>query len=120
MKKKMQLAVAMAFAAMQWCVTAATVEVQSVAELVDAVTRANNGETVGGEPIETIRLMKSGSPYAFTAESMMDASGGNLITVGNVSLVIEGEDDSSRKSWTEGSEPVVIDGSSLGRILYFR
>ena len=119
MKKEMQFAAAMAFAAMQWCVTAATVEVQSVAELVNAVTRANSGETVGGESIDTIRLMKSGSPYTFTAESMMDASGGNLITVGNISLVIEGEDDSSRKSWTEGSEPVVIDGSSLGRILYF-
>ena len=99
--------------------TAATVEVQSVAELTDAVARANAGETVGGEPIDTIRLMKSGSPYTFTSELMMDSAGGNLIAVGNISLTIEGEDNSSRKTWTEGAEPVIIDGNSLGRIINF-
>lgn len=95
---------------------AATLEVETVAELTNAVARVNAGEEIGGEAIDTIRLKKG--TYTFTDE-MMDASNGNIITVGDKTLTIEGEDDSPRKTWTEGDEPVVIDGSSLGRILYF-
>lgn len=116
MKTIGKVAAAIAIAALHWCVTAATIEVATVAELTNAVARANAGEKIGGEAIDTIRLKKG--TYTFTDE-MMDASNGNLITVGNKTLTIEGEDDSPRKTWTEGYEPVVIDGNSRGRILYF-
>ena len=114
MKIAMQFAAAMAFAALQWCATAATIEVGTVAELTNAVARVNAGEKIGGEAIDTIRLKKG--TYTFADEAMSD---NGLISVGAVSLTIEGEDDSPRNTWTEGSEPVIVDGNGLGRILYF-
>ena len=98
--------------------TAATVEVATVAELTNAVARANAGEKIGGEAIDTIRLMKSGSPYRFTDEKM-DSSNNYLLSVNDIALTIEGEDSSPRQSWTDGNEPVIIDGNSLGCIISF-
>ena len=113
MKTIGKVAAAIAIAALHWCVTAATIEVATVAELTNAVARAN-----AGEAIDTIRLMKSGSPYRFTDEKM-DSSNNYLLSVNNVALTIEGEDSSPRQTWTDGDEPVIIDGNSLGCIIRF-
>ena len=118
MKTIGKVAAAIAIAALHWCVTAATIEVATVAELTNAVARANAGEKIDGEAIDTIRLMKSGSPYRFTDEKM-DSSNNYLLSVNNVALTIEGEDPSPRKTWTDGDEPVIIDGNSLGCIIRF-
>ena len=118
MKTIGKVAAAIAIAALHWCVTAATIEVATVAELTNAVARANAGEKIGGEAIDTIRLMKSGSPYRFTDEKM-DSSNNYLLSVNNVALTIEGEDSSPRQTWTDGDEPVIIDGNSLGCIIRF-
>ena len=56
-------AVCAVFANCIMAAAAATVEVTNVAELTNAVTRAN-----AGEGINTIRLMKTGSPYVVNDE----------------------------------------------------
>ncbi len=91
-------------------VLADSVYVDSVAELTNAVANATDGTT--------IVLEKSGSPYTFTDE-WMDSSSSvkNLLVVSASNVTIEGADSSSRNTWTTGSEPVIIDGNSLGRIV---
>ena len=103
-----------ALAVLPLAVFGAMVEVASVAELTNAVATAKAGDT--------IRLMKSGSPYVFNGEYMSVDEDANYaatnflaITVGNI--VIEGEDDSSRTTWSDQHEPVVIDGNGKCRIL---
>ena len=91
--------------------SAATIEVHSVAQLTAVVTSASAGDT--------IRLMKDGSPYVFTDASVGMGNGGYssatpfLLKISK-NLVIEGEDDSPRSTWTNHAEPVVIDGNNVG------
>lgn len=94
--------------------TAAETTVHNVAELTNAVTRANAGE------FDKIILAKDGSPYNFTDEWMnIDGTATNFLRVGNVALTIEGEESSSRKGWTEGSEPVILNANGKGRLFFF-
>ncbi|MBO6120559.1 MAG: right-handed parallel beta-helix repeat-containing protein [Kiritimatiellae bacterium] len=117
MKTIRNVIVVIAVAAAQWCVTAATVEVATVAELTNAVARANAGEKIDGEAIDTI-MLKSGI-YAPSADEFM-LDDGSVISFLNVqveNLTITGEDESPRKMWTSGSEPVVIDMGNIGRFV---
>ena len=96
--------------------SASVVEVTSVAQLTNAVARAN-----AGEAIDTIRLMKSGNPYVFNDEWMGIVTTGiycgtNFLNV-SANLTFEGEDASSRSGWTDHEEPVIVDGGGRGRIL---
>ena len=102
-----------ALAVLPLAVFGATVEVTSVAELTNAVATAKAGDT--------IRLMKSGSPYVFNDEWMGVVTSGNncgtnFLNV-SVNLTFEGEDGSSRSGWTDHDEPVIVDGGGKGRIL---
>jgi hypothetical protein len=101
--------------------SAATVEVHNVAELTNAVARANAGEKVNGESIDAIRLMKSGSPYVFNDEYMSVVTTGaycgtNFLYV-TANLTFEGEEASSRSGWTDHDEPVIVNGGGKGRII---
>ena len=118
MKTTAKVIVAIAVAAVQWCVTAATIEVETVVGLTNAVARANAGEKIGGEAIDTI-VLKAG-PYTFPddvymADNTLSPSSASYckirINVTVPGLTIKGENDSSRATWTHGSEPVVIDGN---------
>ena len=91
-------------------VSAEPVYVNSVAALTNAVATATDGAT--------IVLRATGEPYMFTDE-WMDASGTvkSMLKINASNITIEGEDSSSRKTWTTGSEPVIIDANGLGRIV---
>lgn len=110
-----------ALAVLPLAVCGAPVEVASVAELTNALTRVNNGEA-----IDMIVLKKSGNPYTFNDEYMgiiNDGNTTNLLSVTSLptgvdKLVIKGEDSSSRKTWTDHEEPIIIDGNGKGRIFY--
>jgi len=94
-----------------------TVTVTTVDELTNAVTRANAGA------IDTIILAKSGSPYVFADQRMaIDASatwtaGTNLLALTVSGVTIKGEDETPCGEWTDGSEPVIVNGNGKGRIL---
>lgn len=117
MKTIRKVIVVIAVAAAQWCVTAATIEVATVAELTNAVARANAGEKIGGEAIDTI-MLKSGIYAPSAGEFMLDdGSVKNFLNVQVENLTITGKDESPRKTWTSGSEPVVIDMGNIGRFV---
>ena len=113
MKKTMQL-VAVTFAAVCWCAQAATntvyndtrevagIMMNPVQQLIYAVTNAANGDTV---------LIKSGT-YTFEDGEYSAIVEGvkNLLQPLASDLSIVGDIDTSRKDWTLGDEPVVIDG----------
>jgi len=121
MKKAMQIVVAVVFAAMQWCAQAKTNHVYSTnqevggavmtpaQQLVYAVTNAAAGDVV---------LMHSGT-YTFTGGeySEIDSSSiTNLLKVSAQNVSIVGDTGLSRKDWTDGAEPVIIDVNSKGRL----
>ena len=86
------------------------VYVDSVAALTNAVKNATAGTT--------IVLRASGSPYRFTDEWMeVNGTATNLLAIAVDNVTIEGETATSRKTWTTGSEPVIIDGNGLGTIV---
>ena len=118
MKTIRKIVAAITVVAVQWCVTAATIEVETVVELTNAVARANAGEKIDGEAIDTI-VLKTGT-YTFPADVYMadntrspsSASYCKIrLNVTVPGLTIKGEDNSSRTTWTNGSEPVIIDGN---------
>ena len=82
--------------------------VSTVAALTNAVTQAMPGD----------KIILAAKTYTFTDE-WMDASGTvkNMLVINAKDVTIEGE-ASSRKIWTNGSEPVIIDANGLGRIVY--
>ncbi|MBQ3806575.1 MAG: hypothetical protein II840_01315 [Kiritimatiellae bacterium] len=117
MKTIRNVIVVIAVAAANWCVTAATIEVATVAELTNAVARANAGEKIGGDAINTI-MLKSGIYAPSVGEFMFDdGSVKSFLNVQVENLTITGEDESPRKMWTSGSEPVVIDMGNIGRFV---
>lgn len=110
MRKVMQTIAALATLS-----TMAATEVHSVAELTEAVMSASPGDT--------IRLMKDGSPYVFTDASAGMGMGGYqsktpFLLIIDKNLTIEGEDGSSRSTWTDHAEPVVIDGNGVGGFVH--
>jgi len=118
MKTTSKVIAVIAVAAVQWCVTAATIEVETVVGLTNAVARANAGEEIGGETIDTI-VLKTGT-YTFPddvymADNTLSPSSASYckirINVTVPGITIKGENDSNRTTWTHGSEPVVIDGN---------
>ena len=117
MKTTSKVIAVIAVAAVQWCVTAATIEVETVVGLTNAVARANAGEEIGGESIDTI-VLKAGT-YTFPddvymADNTLSSSASYCKIRLNVTvpgITIKGENDSNRTTWTHGSEPVVIDGN---------
>ena len=123
MKKTMQM-VAVTFAAVCWCAQAATntvyndtrevagIMMNPVQQLIYAVTNAANGDTV---------LIKSGT-YTFEDGEYSAIVEGvkNLLQPLASDLSIVGDIDTSRKDWTLGDEPVVIDGNGKGRLFYFQ
>ena len=118
MKTIRKVIVVIAVAAAHWCVTAATIEVATVAALTNAVARANAGEKIDGEAIDTI-VLKAGTytfpDDVFMADNTLSPSSAGYCKIRlNVTvpgLTIKGEDNSSRTTWTNGSEPVIIDGN---------
>lgn len=82
------------------------VTVSTVAELTNAVATASAGDTI----VITTSLTPS-------ADDFMDQSGKSFLNVTNANLTIMGADESSRKTWTQGSEPVVINCGGIGRLL---
>lgn len=99
------LMVAAAFAALPGF----AISVSTVAELKAAVKGASDGDT--------IVIMTSLTPSAgdFTKET--DDSSMSFLTVTKANLTIMGVDESSRKTWEQGAEPVIIDCGSIGRFL---
>jgi len=93
--------------------SAATWEVSSVEALTNAVKNAQDNDV--------IRLMKSGSPYRFSVGHMGKGGYGNvadfMLLIAKNNITIEGEDATSRDTWTIGSEPVVLDGEGLGGLV---
>ena len=106
MKNTVRLVVATVFAAMQLCVQAVTVT--TVDGLKDAVANANAGDTI----VIGASLTPSESDFAAETDSSK-----SFLTVTVNNLTIMGVDESSRKTWTEGSEPVVINCGSVGRFV---
>ena len=114
MKAKQMTVVAAAVAAFAH-ITCATADVEpkyvsTVAELTAAVTSAAAGDTI---------VIKAGT-YAPSADDFMDEDSTNaksFLKVSVANLTIIGEDSSSRKTWTSGSEPVVIDMGENGRFV---
>ena len=98
------LMVAAAFAALPGF----AVTVSTVAELKAAVKGASAGDKI----VITTSLTPSASD--FTAESDGTKS---FLTVTKDNLIIMGADESSRKTWEQGAEPVIINCGSVGRFL---
>lgn len=118
MKTTKKVIAAIAFAAVQWRVTAATVEVTTVAELTNAVARVNAGEQIGGEAIDTIVLKRGTYTFpddVFMADNTVSKDNNAYckfrLSLEKGNVTIRGEDDSSRNGWTHESEPVVIEGN---------
>ncbi len=78
----------------------------SVAQLTNAVANASAGDTI----VISTSLTPSASEF-------MDQSGMSFLKVTAANLTIMGSDESSRKTWTQNSEPVVINCGGLGRFL---
>lgn len=84
------------------------VTVSTVAELTNAVATASAGDTI------VISTSLTPSSSDFTTETDGTKS---FLTVKKANITIMGSDESSRKTWTQGSEPVVINCGSIGRFL---
>ena len=112
MKHTIQLVMAIAFAAMQWCAMAATIEVDTVAKLVAAAQSAGNGDTI---------VIKSGVAYTFGDDDYCEIDGSvkNLLNVTAQNVSIVGESDTSREDWTDGAEPVILNVNGKGRLFKF-
>ena len=104
--KMLVAAIAMIAALMQ--AVATTHEVGTVADLKSALDGASAGDTI----VITTSITPSSSD--FTPE---DDATKSFLTVTKDNLTIMGLNESSRKTWTQGSEPVVIDCGSIGRFL---
>ena len=113
MKNMFVIMCAMSVVAAAAKLTAAeTVTVSSVDELTNAVARANAGE------VDKI-ILRSGAAYAPADQWMFDnGTAKAFLHVTVDGLVIEGEDASSRKTWTDHAEPVVIDCGGNGSAVY--
>lgn len=99
------LMVAAAFAALPGF----AVTVSTVAELKAAVEGASAGDTI----VITTSLTPSASD--FTTEESDDSK--SFLTVTKDNITIMGADESSRKTWEQEAEPVIIDCGGLGRFL---
>ena len=84
------------------------VTVSTVAELKAALEGASAGDTI------VISTSLTPSSSDFTTETDGTKS---FLTVKKANITIMGSDESSRKTWTQGSEPVVINCGSIGRFL---
>ena len=107
MLHKMLVAVMATIAVLMQAV-ATTHEVGTVADLKSAVKDAAAGDTI----VITTSLTPSSSD--FTPE---DDGTKSFLTVTKDNLTIMGSNESSRKTWEQGAEPVIIDCGSIGRFL---
>lgn len=91
--------------------TVGGVEMTPIQQLVYAVTNASDYDVVLIEP----------GTYTFTGAEYGNASGTttNLLYSTKSGVTIIGDTDTSRKDWTLGSEPVVIDLNGKGRLFRF-
>ncbi|MBQ3806572.1 MAG: hypothetical protein II840_01300 [Kiritimatiellae bacterium] len=104
---KMLVAVMVMIAALMQAV-ATTHEVGTVADLKSALDGASAGDTI----VITASITPSSSD--FTTETDGTKS---FLTVAKDNLIIMGADESSRKTWEQGAEPVIINCGSVGRFL---
>ena len=106
LNKMLVAAIAMIAALMQ--AVATTHEVGTVADLKSALDGASAGDTI----VITTSITPSSSD--FTTE---DDGTKSFLTVTKDNLIIMGADESSRKTWEQGAEPVIINCGSVGRFL---
>lgn len=86
------------------------VTVSTVAELTNAVATASAGDMI----VITTSLTPTASEFMLDNGSVK-----SFLNVTVANLTIMGENESSRKTWAQGSEPVIIDIGENGRFVNF-
>ena len=118
MKNTVRLVVAISFAVMQLCAMAATITVYNtskdgmtpIQQLTNAVATAQSGDVIvleRGTYTFPDDVFMADNTRATTSPSYCKIR----LNVTRPNITIRGEDDTSRKTWAQGSEPVIIDGN---------